>query len=306
MKDINENTMGGRIRKALIGCKLTTDELARAVGVSQNYISVIERDDRKRASPALLQKIAAVTGASLVWLKDGESAVTEASYFMDIPLLLTIIMHQEQKVTKELVASVLGIDIEAVDRILSGEAEYCPQWESGLSNLAQRLDLPAIRKKMRVLDSFLQQEEEKKRNAALFWSIRKAISKMEKCSFWFAGQPVMVQDEPEYVLYVLQGEDGIEKWSVQYYSSMLDVDDLDIVWDRADALYKDIAARTHVAVAFSDKESYDRFYNYYYRIISDNDARTSMDGMYEVEIIDILLLLVDGATGDVIDIIKML
>lgn len=51
---------------------MTTKELAEKTGISQNYLSVVERNSgEKQASPALLQKIAEVTGTSAAWLSNG-------------------------------------------------------------------------------------------------------------------------------------------------------------------------------------------------------------------------------------------
>lgn len=302
MKDVDESTIGGRIRRARTKCKLTTSELGKAVGVSQNYISVVERNDKKQASPVLLRKIAEVTGVSVAWLKDGGPDAADATHFEDIRLLLTIIMQEERNLTKETIASVLAVDTGTVDRILSGEAEYDPQWEPGISNLVQRLDLPALCKKLRALDALLQQEAEKKDNAKLSWSFRKAISKMRKCSFWLVGRPARIQDEPECTMYVLQGEDGMEKWSIQYYSSALDYEEAEEALKRAIDLSQNDMAMTCVAAAFSDKESYDSCCGQYNSIIGDYDAALTLDGSFFRPIPEVLLLLVDRDSGDVLEI----
>lgn len=223
MKSVDETTIGGRIRKARVGRKLTTRELAAEVGVSQNYLSVVERND-KQASPALLQKIAEFTGVSFTWLKNGKSVVEEAAKFNDARLLLTLIMQQNPTVTKETVAAVLAVNLETVDEILSGTVEYDPQWESGLSNLVQRMDLPVVRKKVQALDALFQLEEDKKAGIELFWTLRKFLSKKFRGSFRFAGQPVKIKGNPEYTQFTLQREDETQTWVIRYYLAPLDDD----------------------------------------------------------------------------------
>lgn len=254
--------IGGRIRKARVGCKLTTRELAAEVGVSQNYLSVVERND-KQASPALLQKIAEFTGVSFTWLKNGKSVVEEAAKFSDARLLLTLIMQQNPTVTKETVAAVLAVNLETVDEILSGTVEYDPQWESGLSNLTQRMDLPVVRKKIQALDALLQLEEDKKVGIELFWTLRKFLSKKFKCPFRFAGQPVKIREDPEYTRFTLQREDETETWDIRYYPAPLDDDIAKDILSQVE----DIAENGYAAVAFSDEESYCIALNRYATIV---------------------------------------
>lgn len=267
MKAISEDTIGGRIRKARVSRKLTTRELAEKVGVSQNYLSVVERNDNKQASPALLQKIADFTGVSLTWLKYGDSTISEAAQFTDIQLLLTLVMQQEPTITKEVIATILNIGVETVEGILSRKTEYDPQWASGLSILVQRLDLPFLRKKIRSLDAFLQQEEERKNGIDVFWALRSYFSKKFKADFTFASQPITLDSVPTCILFVLQCENTFnlkENWYIYYYPFALEPDEMECIYERAMELteageenHKNVPSYRVIA-AFSDKGTYRR------------------------------------------------
>jgi len=300
MKDIDESTTGGRIRKVRIERKLTTRELAEQVGVSQNYLSVVERNDKKQASIALLQKIAKATGASLAWLKDGESITTKAAHFNDAQLLLTLILQQKPSITKETVAVVLDVDVETVDGILSGTVEYDPRWKSGLSNLAQRLDLATTRQRLQKLDAFLQQEDEKRSGIRLFEAFRDYFSKEYKTSYKFAGPPVRVSGELEYTQFVLQRKNSSETWNIRFYPATLDNDD-------ASAISEEVGASSencNVAIALADADSYDKMLTHYENIRNRFELSADLDASRGLPVseyigIDVYLILVDCELGNI-------
>lgn len=306
MKAIDENTVGGRIRKARVGCRLTTRELAEKVGVSQNYLSVVERNDKKQASPALLQKVSEVTGVSLAWLRNGDSVATEAAQFDDVQLLLTLIMQQEPTVTREVVSAVLAVDPGIVDAILSGNAEYDPMWESGLSNLIQRMDLSIVRKKIRALDALLQLEQEKQIGIELFWTLRKYFTKKFKSSFKFGGQPFKVQDEPAYTQFTLQREDKPETWVIQHYSSVLDEEELPDILRQAEAA----AENVHAVVAVSDEGSYNKIMALYDKILSYREQSEELELLQGMPVSNrmfppVYFILVDSDTASIKGMEKM-
>ena len=63
-------TVGRRIRE-LRGFDLTQEELARRIGVSQNYLSTMERGNVQIGSEILL-RISREFGKSIEWLLTGE------------------------------------------------------------------------------------------------------------------------------------------------------------------------------------------------------------------------------------------
>ncbi len=60
----DKNALGARIRQARRGCGLTQEELARALGVEQSYISSLERG-KKAGSHETLARIAQALSVSL-------------------------------------------------------------------------------------------------------------------------------------------------------------------------------------------------------------------------------------------------
>jgi transcriptional regulator with XRE-family HTH domain len=63
-------TVGRRIRE-LRGFDLTQEELARRIGISQNYLSTMERGNVQIGSEILL-RISREFGKSIEWLLTGE------------------------------------------------------------------------------------------------------------------------------------------------------------------------------------------------------------------------------------------
>jgi transcriptional regulator with XRE-family HTH domain len=64
------NTVGRRIRE-LRGFDMTQEELARRIGISQNYLSTIERGNVQIGSEILL-RMSREFGKSMEWLLTGE------------------------------------------------------------------------------------------------------------------------------------------------------------------------------------------------------------------------------------------
>lgn len=337
MKHVDINTVGGRIRVSRQNLKLNLEGMAERVGISSNYVSIIERNVKK-PSDRLLMKIADVTGTSFNWLKNGERGsdtrsktfssqspnsvgIHEIANFNEVQLLLTIIMQQEPSITKEIVAAVLAVGVDDVEKILSGEIEDNPQWESGLSSLIQRMDIPAVREKIRGIDDVLRREEKKLADAKLFQSFRDYLSNECKATFKFAGQPVEVQDEYRCTLYVLQCVDKSERWSILYYPSTLDDDD-DLIefGNQVTAFWKGahescyIEEHNCVAVAFTDKDSYYRLFEHYSKfidkyeieaeansVIGTTAPRSTVHEIYDRVPDGIQFILVDGKTAEIKD-----
>ena len=302
MKDADISTIGGRIRKARVNCRLTTRELAELVGVSQNYLSVVERNDRKQASPALMQRIADATGVSLEWIKDGAVAATEkASCADDVSLLLTLIMHQGASITKETVATVLDVNTETVDGILSGRIGYNPRWENGLLNLVQRLDLQTVRKKLRNLDALFQQEDEKKFYAMLSWSLQEYLTREYKATFRSKGKPELIPDDPSYIFFELQREDSPETWNIRYYPSVYE-EFFDYIVNQAESDDPNIVA----GVAFTDEDAFNKMSDFYEKTVTEMEHGQNRDlerGMpcSPIEMPSIMLFLVDGGTVKMVE-----
>ena len=67
-------SLGQRIRLKREGLKLTQEQLAKASGLTSQYISIIEQDKRSPALPALT-KIASELGVSIDYLVTGEEGI---------------------------------------------------------------------------------------------------------------------------------------------------------------------------------------------------------------------------------------
>ncbi len=68
-------SLGQRIRLKREGLKITQEQLAKASGLTSQYISIIEQDKRSPALPALT-KIASELGVSIDYLVTGKEGTT--------------------------------------------------------------------------------------------------------------------------------------------------------------------------------------------------------------------------------------
>lgn len=167
MKNLDGTTIGGRIRKCRMDSAQNLKELAEQVGVSANYLGLVERGE-KNASVALLRAIATATGTSYKWLYTGKGEQPEATgdaapeevppvFMANVnPQFVVALALRSPYYNKETLAALLMVPVETVDSILAGETvDYNPAWGDIFPILVRGLDLRAVRQELRALDTFL-------------------------------------------------------------------------------------------------------------------------------------------------------
>jgi len=175
MKKLDESSLGGRIRKCRIESAQGIKALAEKVGVSANYLGLVERGE-KNPSRGLLKEIAEVTGVSLKWLQTGEADAADATdtaillnkkdslpvYTANVnPQLILALALRSPSMTKETLAALLMVPVETIDKILTGgTVDFDPRWGNVFPILVQNLDIRSIRQELKTLDAFLAKEEE--------------------------------------------------------------------------------------------------------------------------------------------------
>lgn len=188
MKNLDKSTVGGRIRKCRMDSAQNQKELAKQVGISANYLGLVERGE-KNASIALLREIAKVTGVSYKWLYTGEEDQPEASKDSEseIPVFAANVNPQfvlalalrSPYYNKETLAALLMVPAETVDRILAGQTvEYNPMWGNIFPVLLQGLDIPAVRQELRTLDAFLAKADDNASRMKLLQALQEYVNRL--------------------------------------------------------------------------------------------------------------------------------
>ena len=195
MKYVDTSTLGGRIRLIRQKMDMSLADLGAKIGVSANYVSVIERN-AKCPSDDLVDKIADATGVSINWLKtgeDGDHRLGDGNHEIDASLFLNILMMTNPSITKTAIATILAVDDSELDEILSGNTKYDPAWEAGFSALTQRIDdFSGLQEKLCKIQDYLRQEESKKIDFGLIRMFRVYLSKKFQCDFTFINNEHMV------------------------------------------------------------------------------------------------------------------
>jgi transcriptional regulator with XRE-family HTH domain len=103
-------SLGQRIRQKREALKLTQEELAKNLGLTSQYISVIEQDKRSPSLPALV-KLAEELGVTIDYLVLGQQEVTldliptiKADTTLDLEVrksLITLVRELRKKAAKE-------------------------------------------------------------------------------------------------------------------------------------------------------------------------------------------------------------
>lgn len=190
MKEIGLDTVGGRIRKVRQDAKQSMQAFADGLGVTSNYIGLMERGERN-PSPDLLQRIAATTGVPYDWLVHGDppqgqkeaapkddDVAGDPAQAVNPQLFLSLVLARSPALSRDMMATMLSVPPEAMDAILGGmPVDYDPRWGKAFSVMAQTLDLDALRQDLRNLDVFLAQEQAVKKNAALLRALRSHVAK---------------------------------------------------------------------------------------------------------------------------------
>ena len=125
MKYVDTSTLGGRIRLIRQKMDMSLADLGAKIGVSANYVSVIERN-AKCPSDDLAEKIADATGVSINWLKTGEDdnhRLGDGNHEIDASLFLNILMMTNPSITKTAIATILAVDDSELDEILAGNTK---------------------------------------------------------------------------------------------------------------------------------------------------------------------------------------
>lgn len=274
MVKANENTLGGRIRKARLSKKLKIKELASILQINPNYLGMVELN-KKIPSKKLLERISEETDASYGWLSkgpvDGMKQKTPAPpprhtvASVDLPLLLSIIIAKSS-FTKESIAPAIGINPADVDDIISGkDCSHCfdPSWENILSGLTQRMDLDDVIEQMQILTKFLQDKREEMDDWKLSNNLKRYINEElgvqypPKSEIRYAGEPIRSIDDGDsvylypkqiifdletvgrftFIYYKYDGRFPTDAYTVETFllsPKALDADRLSIVLDDAD------------------------------------------------------------------------
>lgn len=163
---MSQSTMqlGDRIRKCRISTGFNLNDFARTIGVSPNYMGLVERN-KKQPSNRLLVKIAEATNVPTNWLLHGgplqKTSHPAESVLLDdtqsIRLFLQLCLMYIPECSTDTFSIILSVPKSTVEDILQGnEFEYTVSMENGLSILAQRLDVPAIQPLFQKLDGYLE------------------------------------------------------------------------------------------------------------------------------------------------------
>lgn len=207
MKRIDLSCAGGRVRKARIDKSLTIDDLSKRIEISSAYLGMIERGERNPPDQ-MLTRIAEATGTPIEWLKNGDMENTDdnspkdnkpkkadliqnplntdTDLDVDTVLFLGLIMREEPPVPKELIAKVLCIDQDDLEKILNGTLKFDLDWEEG-TVLARQSNISEILKKLRAVESFLECVKTPKKERNLIRIIRKYLSKEIGDKFTYTG-----------------------------------------------------------------------------------------------------------------------
>ena len=198
MKNTDLTRIGGRIRQARIDASLTIKELSERIDVSNTYLGMIERGERKPPA-TLLECIAEATNKPIDWLQNGDSVDEKGSKpnqsqtprvaDIDAALFLALIMREDPSVSEETVATFLNVDQDALKTILDGTLKFDPAWKSAFTTLAQRLKIPDILSKLYVIESFLERVEMEKMDSTLIKAIKSSLSEKFGDEFTWFDEP---------------------------------------------------------------------------------------------------------------------
>ena len=186
LKNLDETTTGGRIRKCRIDAGKNLKEFAKLINISPNHLGLVERGE-KNASMVILKKIADATGVSYKWLNEGKGEKPEPANGTELitkeeapmfaanvsPQLVLTLALRSPSITKETLATFLMVPVDTIEEILAGgKVDYNPAWGNIFPVLVQRLDIPAVRQELKTLDAFLAKEGDNVSRVKLLQSLR--------------------------------------------------------------------------------------------------------------------------------------
>lgn len=270
MKEIGLNSVGGRIRKARTDALFSIKELSEKIGISFAYLGMVERGERN-PSDKMLSSIADVTGASIEWLKNGsQSPPDDVRMRMDVSLFLNLILHEDPEISPAILSTILAIDGDELNSILSERNIYNPIWYAGCSTLAQRLDIPKFLDKLSEIKSFLERTEIQMLDFKLIDEIRKTLSETLNDKFEFYRKDVRLSAVcPDPWSFSKEPSKPTRDFSFQQESThnlcrvLLYIPLPGVYADRiygiiSDALETQDSDVSSIALIFSDKPSFDR------------------------------------------------
>lgn len=105
--------MGERIKQVRLAAGLTQQQFADKVGLSRNFIAVIETSDRK-PSDRTISDICRIFGVSLAWLQYGEGEMyVRRSANEELTMLLTDLMSEtDESFRKRFISAMLDLPPE--------------------------------------------------------------------------------------------------------------------------------------------------------------------------------------------------
>lgn len=284
MKQLDNESVGGRIRQLRKECGQSQQEFAESVGITGNYLGLVERGARQ-AAPGLLKKIAAVVDVDYRWLAYGETPEEAAASQNDTfnnneadlaavlhpQLYLSIIMQRVPTMTRDILATFLLTTPEVVDRILAGEpVSYDPRWGMSYSVLAQNTDIAALRQDLRNIDDFLAQEEARLRIINLHRALFELAAEKMGC------EVEACPDDPDYFapsdndLYLRSKTDHTKTWYFKCFGYLAPLDD--------DSIKGIIDSAGGSSLVFISDAAYNSVYNYCSNLEAQVDALDNLPG----------------------------
>lgn len=102
--------MGDRIKKIRLTAKLTQQQFADRLGLSRNFIAVIETSDR-RPSDRTITDICREFGVSLAWLRDGvEPMYVQRSMNEELAIMVnSLLAESDESFRKRLISALLEL-----------------------------------------------------------------------------------------------------------------------------------------------------------------------------------------------------
>lgn len=314
MKIVDVDTVGGRIRACRQAMNLTLANLAEKINVSSNYISILERGD-KNPSDKVLHKIADFANVSYWWLKTGQEespvsfnepiSLNAVPVNVDVPLFLSLAIQSIPGMTKEKLAAKLDISPGAMDNILFEDGDAAaPDWADYFSILARQMDLPAVRKKIRNLDLFLQNESvEKERKRLLDLAKRCAGSEYQyfvSNSMQRKGADIPSDPEIHTEHIALRQSESLKgkTWHFVFYRFAGTIDSSLVKAIMGDELSYCDEIYGNLTLVFDDDEVLSLFQNEYERRQCHNDALAGTPYDSGDRLPPISLLLIDRETWE--------
>lgn len=268
MKEISLKSVGGRIRKARTDALFSIKELSEKIGISFAYLGMVERGERN-PSDKILSSIADETGTSIEWLKNG-SAPPPDDVRMDVSLFLNLVLHEAQEISPAILSTILAIDDDELNSILSEHNIYNPIWYAGCSTLAQRLDIPKLLDKLSEIEYFLNRTKNEMLDFKLIDEIRKTLSETLNDKFEFYRKDVRLSTVcPDPWSISNESSKPTRDFSFQQESTqglcrvLLYIPLLGVYADRIDSIISDALETrdsdvSSIALIFSDKPSFDK------------------------------------------------